>query len=200
MWEKTISYLVDTFAWLAKWACVFLVLLTVQQVIARYMFSSSSIALQELEWHLFSLVFLLAAAYTLKENAHVRVDVFYANQSKRNKARIDLFGYFFLFLPMVLLTIYYGWDFSVLAYKYTSPLPSDYYSAKWFSESSVGYRIFAVIETFLRAYIIRGESSADPGGLEARWLTKGMIPLGFLLLLLEGIKQIIRSIQTVRGR
>ena len=53
-----------------------LVLLTTEQVISRYVFNDSSIALQELEWHIFAAIFLLAAPYTLAQDEHVRVDIF----------------------------------------------------------------------------------------------------------------------------
>ncbi|MDY0232832.1 MAG: TRAP transporter small permease subunit [Sulfurimonas sp.] len=68
-------------------ACILalLVLLVVYDATARYLFSGGSVALQELEWHLFDVVVLFGIAYTLSENAHVRVDVFYASYSKKKK-------------------------------------------------------------------------------------------------------------------
>jgi TRAP-type mannitol/chloroaromatic compound transport system permease small subunit len=61
-------------------------------IIVRYGFDSGSIAMQETEWHLFAAVFLLGAAYTMREDANVRVDVFYAKMSSRRKAIIDILG------------------------------------------------------------------------------------------------------------
>ena len=63
----------------------------------------------ELQWYLFSLVFLLGAAYTLKHNAHVRVDVLYARLSERGQAWIDLLGTVLFLLPFCVLMLWASW-------------------------------------------------------------------------------------------
>jgi len=90
---------------------IILVLLVVYDASARYMFSSGSIALQELEWHLFDVVILFGIAYTLKENSHVRVDIFYASYSEKTKALINIISSLFFILPFSILIIYIGLDF-----------------------------------------------------------------------------------------
>ncbi|MEL0628979.1 TRAP transporter small permease subunit [Psychromonas aquatilis] len=85
-------------------------------VIARYFFKSSSIALQELEWHLFASMFLLGIAYTLKEEGHVRVDIFYEKLSEKNRAWVNSLGCIFFLLPFCALIIWYGYDFTLEAY------------------------------------------------------------------------------------
>jgi TRAP-type mannitol/chloroaromatic compound transport system permease small subunit len=60
--------------------------------VLRYAFNNSSIALQELEWHLFSAMFLLSIAYGLQNDTHVRVDVFYLNFSPKTQALINIIG------------------------------------------------------------------------------------------------------------
>ncbi len=62
----------------------------------RYLFHSGSVALQELEWHLFALVFMLGAAYTLKHDGHVRVDIFYQSRWMNDvrRAWVNLLGAF----------------------------------------------------------------------------------------------------------
>ena len=90
---------------------ILLVLLVVYDASARYMFSSGSIALQELEWHLFDVIILFGIAYTLKENAHVRVDIFYASYSEKTKTIINIISSLFFILPFSLLIIYIGLDF-----------------------------------------------------------------------------------------
>jgi TRAP-type mannitol/chloroaromatic compound transport system permease small subunit len=102
------------------WLVVALVLLVCYDVAMRYLFQAGSVALQELEWHLFALIFLLGAAYTLKHDAHVRVDVLYqANwMTPRRRALVNLFGCLFLLLPFCVLMVLssvpfveqsYGW-------------------------------------------------------------------------------------------
>ena len=85
-------------------------------VVLRYAFNNSSIALQEMEWHLFSALFLLGIAYTLQKDAHVRVDIFYANFSIKKQALINLIGFVLFVLPISLLIVYYGIDFTYQAF------------------------------------------------------------------------------------
>ena len=93
-----------------------LVLLVVYDASARYFFSTGSIALQELEWHLFDIIILFGISYTLKENAHVRVDIFYANFSQKTKAFINIVSSLFFILPFSFLIIYIGLDFVSLSF------------------------------------------------------------------------------------
>lgn len=93
-----------------------LVLLVVYDATARYLFSAGSIALQELEWHLFDVVILFGIAYTLKENAHVRVDIFYTAYSEKNKALINLISSLIFIFPFSLLIIYIGVEFVELSF------------------------------------------------------------------------------------
>ncbi len=93
-----------------------LVLLVVYDATARYFFSGGSIALQELEWHLFDLVILFGIAYTLRENAHVRVDIFYEFYSQKTKALINLITSLFFILPFSLLIVYIGVEFTLMSF------------------------------------------------------------------------------------
>ncbi len=88
---------------LAGWVCLLLVLATVSDVFMRYAFQAGSVAVQELEWHLFSLVFLLSAGYCYDCDAHVRVDVIYGKLSSRKRALINLFGDVFFLAPFCAL-------------------------------------------------------------------------------------------------
>ena len=81
-------------------------------VCMRYFFASSKAWILELEWHLFALVFLLGASYALKEDRHVRVDIFYANFSKKKKALINLIGTALFLLPWCAVII---WKSSIYA-------------------------------------------------------------------------------------
>jgi len=105
--------------WLER-LTVGLLLLTIANVFIdvalRYGFNNSSIALQEMEWHLFSSMFLLGIAYTLQKDAHVRVDIFYAQFAPKKQALINLIGFVLFVLPISLLITYYGIDFAYSAY------------------------------------------------------------------------------------
>lgn len=81
-------------------------------VIMRYAFSSGSIALQELEWYFFSAAFLLGAGYVLKEDSHVRIDIFYAKFPRRTQAWINIAGVVLFLLPFSALVLYHSWSFT----------------------------------------------------------------------------------------
>jgi TRAP-type mannitol/chloroaromatic compound transport system permease small subunit len=94
-----------------SWLIIVLVLVTCYDVIVRYVFRESSVAFQELEWHLFAVIFLIGAAYTLKTDDHVRVDIFYSRFSKERKALIDFVGSILFLIPFTLMVIYSSKDF-----------------------------------------------------------------------------------------
>lgn len=121
----------------------------------RYLFGMSSNGMLEIQWYMFSLIFLLCAGYTLKHDGHVRIDVIYGHLSRRAQAAIDIFGAVFFLLPVTLFITKMSWDMSL-----------------------VSYRI--------------NEGSPDPGGL-LRWPIKLSIPLGFALLSLQGVSEIIKK-------
>jgi TRAP-type mannitol/chloroaromatic compound transport system permease small subunit len=96
----------------AAWLAGALVLLVFGNVVARYGFRTSSIAMQELEWHLFGALFLLGAAYTLKHDQHVRVDVIYTRLSERGQAAINLAGTVVFLLPFAALVAWTSADYA----------------------------------------------------------------------------------------
>ncbi|PHS56200.1 MAG: C4-dicarboxylate ABC transporter [Sulfurimonas sp.] len=112
MINKAIKYL----GYFTAFVLVLLVLLVVYDASARYFFSTGSIALQELEWHLFDIIILFGISYTLKENSHVRVDIFYASYTEKTKALVNFISYLFFILPFSCLIIYIGLDFVSLSF------------------------------------------------------------------------------------
>ena len=148
------------------WVALVMVAIGVINVIGRYLGATlgmqlSSNAMLEAQVYAYGLVFLLAAAYVLCRNGHVRVDVIYASRSRRTRAWVDLFGTIFFLIPFCLFVLY----FSV-----------DYVARSW-----------SVLE-----------SSPNPGGLP-RYPIKSVILLGFSMLLLQGISEIIKRVAWLRG-
>ncbi len=139
------------------WLTTLLVINVFYDTIMRYIFKKGHIALQELEWHIFSVIFLVGAAYTLKHDGHVRVDIVYTKLSERTKLWIDFIGTFAFLIPFCIIVIY---------------------STKTF---------------ILNSWAVR-ETSPDPGGLPARYILKSMIPLGFFLLMLQGLSEAFKSL------
>ncbi len=105
--------------WLENLTIVLLLLTILNvfvDVVLRYIFNNSSIGLQEMEWHLFSSMFLLGISYTLQKDAHVRVDIFYAKLNQKKQALINIIGFFIFIAPISVLITYYGIDFSYQSY------------------------------------------------------------------------------------
>ncbi len=96
---------------IVSWLTLGMVLVTGIVVTLRYVFNIGSIALQESVTYLHATVFMLGAAYTLKHDAHVRVDIFYQRASRRGRALTDLLGTLLLLLPVCLFILYDSIDY-----------------------------------------------------------------------------------------
>ena len=115
-----ISFFIDKLtALFGKITAVLVVALTlviVYDASMRYLFHGGSVALQEIEWHLYDLVFLIGLSYTLKHDKHVRVDIFYTRYSQKTKAILNLISQIFLIFPFAALILYESWDFIAMSY------------------------------------------------------------------------------------
>nr|NJM04187.1 TRAP transporter small permease subunit [Desulfobacula sp.] len=152
----------DKIGRLVGWLTTLMVLVVFYDTVMRYAFNKGSVALQELEWHLFAIVFLIGAAYTLKEGGHVRVDIIFVNLQEKTKAWIDFFGIFIFLIPFCVAVIL----------------------------STQGF--------IMNSWAVK-EISPDPGGLPARYLLKAMIPLGFLLLIVQGLSEAAKKFMVITG-
>jgi TRAP-type mannitol/chloroaromatic compound transport system permease small subunit len=83
----------------------------------RYVFKSSSVAFYEAEWHIFSIIFLIGAGYSLRHDRHVRVDVFYSRFSPKAKAWVNFFGVLLFLLPFSVLVIKASIPYVALSYR-----------------------------------------------------------------------------------
>lgn len=96
---------------IAGWIALLMVAVVTVDVILRYLFNISFVFVQELEWQLFGVLFLLGAGYTLLVDGHVRVDVFYQRWSEKAKAWLNLVGVIFFLIPGCFLVIETSWNF-----------------------------------------------------------------------------------------
>lgn len=99
-----------------KWLIFAAIVVSTVNAIIRKAFDSSSNAWLELQWYLFGAVFMLAAAYTLQRNAHIRIDVVSAHLSKRTRDWIDLVCHLIFLLPFVLMMLWLCWPFFLDSY------------------------------------------------------------------------------------
>jgi TRAP-type mannitol/chloroaromatic compound transport system permease small subunit len=146
---------------LSYWLILVMVLVSAGNASVRYAFDRSSNAWLEIQWYLFSAVFLLGAGYTLLHNQHVRIDVISGRLSKRARAWIDILGTLFFLLPMAIAIMWMSWP------------------------------------VFAQSFELNEESS-NAGGLIV-WPARLMVPVGFLLLVLQGISELIKRVAFLRG-
>jgi len=146
---------------LSYWLILVAVLVSAGNATVRYTLDTSSNAWLEIQWYLFSAVFLFCAGYTLLHNQHVRIDVVSSHLSKRARAWIDLFGTLFFLLPMAVAILWMSWP------------------------------------VFVQAYELH-EMSTNAGGLIV-WPARLMLPVGFFLLILQGISELIKRIAYLLG-
>ena len=143
------------------WFILAAVLISTGNAIVRYTFNMSSNAWLEIQWYLFSFVFLFCAGYTLLHNQHVRIDVVTGHFSKRVQTWIEILGTIFFLLPMAITIMWLSWPVFVDAYR-------------------------------------TDEVSANAGGLPV-WPGRLMLPVGFLLLVLQGLSELIKRIAFLQG-
>ncbi|UXP34137.1 TRAP transporter small permease subunit [Reichenbachiella agarivorans] len=112
---KTVVAIIDRFTektgQAVSYLSLILVILIGIDVVLRYALNWTSSANQELEWHLFAVLFLLGSAYTLKHDKHVRVDLFYSRFSAKNKAWVNFFGTLIFLVPFCLVVFYTSLSF-----------------------------------------------------------------------------------------
>ncbi len=148
---------------MVSWVTLALVLVVFVDVVMRYLFNTSFVFTQELEWWVFGFIFLIGAGYTLLHEGHVRVDIFYQKASPKVRAWINLIGVIGFLIPGCLMLIVTSWNFTLNAWSVM-------------------------------------EGSPDPGGIPFRFIIKGAIPVGFTLVLLQGLSLGIHSLFQIMGR
>ena len=164
-WLLGLSRLIDGLnRWIGRivyWLILVSVVVSSGNAVVRYLFSRSSNGWLEIQWYLFSAVFLLGAGYTLLHNEHVRIDIINSRLTPRARAWVDIFGSLFFLLPMAILIMSLAWPM---------------FEESW----------------------LRNEYSTDAGGL-IRWPVKLLIPVGFFLLTLQGISELIKRVGFLMG-
>ncbi|HWC94984.1 MAG TPA: TRAP transporter small permease subunit [Pseudolabrys sp.] len=150
--------------WIGKrlaWLILAAVIVSAVNASVRKILDTSSNSWLELQWVLFSVVFLLCSPWTLLSNEHIRIDI--VNNLLPNRVRdlIDIIGHAFFLLPLTVVMVLTGVPF------------------------------------FVRSYEIN-EQSGNAGGLP-QWPTKALLMIGFGLLLIQGISELIKRIAIMRG-
>src|SRR6266705_2049770 len=103
---RRIDRLQERFGQAVSWIMLFMVLVVFTDVLLRYLFRTTTVWLQELEWHLFGVVYMLGAGYTMLYDEHVRVDIVYSRWSVRKKAWSDFILYLVFFYPSAIMIVW----------------------------------------------------------------------------------------------
>lgn len=143
------------------WLIFAAILVSAGNAIIRKTFNISSNAWLELQWYLFGAAFMGAAAYTLKQNEHIRIDIFYGTRSRRTQHWIDLIGHALFTLPFVTLMTW-------------------------------------LLVPYVWRALANGDVSSNAGGLII-WPARAVLLVGFFLLILQAISEIIKKIAVMRG-
>jgi TRAP-type mannitol/chloroaromatic compound transport system permease small subunit len=156
---------IDAFTkWVGKrlaWLILVAVIVSALNATVRKIFDTSSNSWLELQWVLFSIVFLLCSSWTLLDNEHIRIDIINNLLPKQVRNSIDVIGHAFFLIPLCIVMVITGGPF------------------------------------FMRSVEIN-EQSANAGGLP-QWPAKSLIIIGFTLLLVQGISELIKRIAVMRG-
>lgn len=144
------------------WLVLVVTLVSAGNAVIRYALDMSSNAFLELQWYLFSAIFLFCAPYTMLKNEMVRIDVVHSRLPRAAQDWIEILGICVFLLPVSLGVLYLSWPWFVQAY-------------------------------------VRGEMSSNAGGLLI-WPARLLVPVGFFLLSLQGISQLIKQIAWMRGQ
>ena len=166
LYTRTVDRITGGVGRVISWIALVMVAIGAFNAIARYLgrfigVNLSSNLYLELQWYLFSLIFLLGAGYALRENAHVRVDVIYGRLRARARAAINVVGSALMLIPFGVFVLWVSWP------------------------------------SIRNSWAVR-EGSPDPGGLP-RYPLKAVIIVAFVLLLAQGVAELIREIGVLRG-
>ena len=118
---EKLSHLIDGLSNLLgrifSWLTLTIVIVMAAIVVLRYVFQIGSIALQESIIYINALIFTFGGAYTLKEQGHVRVDIFYSRINEKKRAWVDLFGSLLFLVPSTCFIIWISWDYVAVSWR-----------------------------------------------------------------------------------
>jgi TRAP-type mannitol/chloroaromatic compound transport system permease small subunit len=144
-----------------SWLVLIVVLISAANATVRKVFDTSSNSWLELQWIIFSVIFLLCSPWTFLSNEHIRIDIINNMFPQRIRNLIDVMGHAFFLLPLCIIMIVTSYPF------------------------------------FTRSFLLN-EQSMNAGGLP-QWPAKSLVLIGFTLLLLQGISELIKRIAVMRG-
>ena len=164
-----------------SWLILAAVLISTGNAVIRKAFDISSNAWLELQWYLFSAVFLLAAAYALQRNDHIRIDIISGMLPKAVRNWIDLLGHLFMLMPFAILMIYEAAPFLYVSYMQQENSPNAGGLIVWPAKALVlaGFSLLAlqgISEIIKRIAIMRGLIPDPHEGSSAQHIAEDVAP------------------------
>jgi TRAP-type mannitol/chloroaromatic compound transport system permease small subunit len=154
--STAIDWLNEKIGVLCNWLVLLACLVSGGNAMVRYAYDQSSNAWLEVQWYMFAVIVMFGAAYTLKRNEHVRVDLLYMTLSRRGQLWVDILGTLVFLLPTCMILAWLSWPF------------------------------------FMQSFNV-SEHSSNAGGL-LRWPIKLVLPVGFALVALQGLSELIKRV------
>ncbi|MCB1958958.1 MAG: TRAP transporter small permease subunit [Rhodocyclaceae bacterium] len=157
-----IDWITDHVGRYAIWLLLAATLISAGNAFSRYGFNLSSNAMLEVQWYLYSAVFILCAGYTLMKNQHVRIDLISNRISDKARNWVDVVGIVVFLIPVAVMIAWMSWPGFVDSY-------------------------------------VNMEESSNAGGL-VRWPVRLIIPVGFALLAMQGVSELIKRVAFLMGK
>lgn len=129
----------------SSWLTAILMVLVCFNVAMRYLFNHAEAWRTELEWHIFALIFLLAAGYTLKHDKHVRVDLFYAKFSEKKKALVNFTGTLLFLVPWCIVVIITAYHYAHSSWLMNEGSPDNGLPARYIIKSMIALGFFLLL-------------------------------------------------------
>ena len=166
--SRTVDWLNERIGRLVSWLVLATVLVSTTNATFRYAFNQSSNAWLEIQWYLFSAIFLLASGYTLKHNQHIRIDIIAGRLSRKAQTWIDILGTLLFLFPMAIIIMWLSWPVFVNSYQHNEISTNAGGLTVWPARLLVPVGFFLLIlqggsELIKRIAVIKG-LIADPHG------------------------------------
>ena len=121
---RTLDKVLDTIGQCVSYIWLVLLAVIVFNVVLRYVFEEGRIELEELQWHLYSIGFLLGLSYAVQADSHIRVDVLHERMQPKTQAWVELYGILLFLLPFIALVLIFGVPFVISSFALAEVSPS----------------------------------------------------------------------------
>lgn len=182
-----------------SWLILVAVIISAGNALIRKTLNVSSNAWLELQWYLYGAAFMGAAAYTLMQNEHIRIDIVFSRWSRRAQHWIELVGHLFFLMPFLVVSLFYVFPWFMRSVNSCGLHFPDLGTGAGWIDALTKLPDLASGAVWARAFSGQCESSMNAGGL-ILWPAKGILLLGLVLLFVQAISEIIKKVAVMTGQ